>query len=143
MAYCTQAQLNAAISTEQVAQLTDDTGGITVNAAHVTNAITKADKYIDLLLRGTHTVPFTVTPEPIGEISIDLSIRNLYERRPDLENPPGLKIRYDRSMDLLKRIAKGEIKIDDSTSFANTAGRWQANEAKTTRIYTSTYMDKY
>lgn len=143
MAYCTTADLTAAISTAQVAQLTDDTGGITINATHVTAAIDKADKYINLVLRGTHTVPFTTTPEPIGEISVDLSIRALYERRPDLEVSEGFKDRWKRSEKVLDRIAKGEIKIDDSTSFRNTASVWGTNKTTADKVYTDTELDKF
>lgn len=143
MAYCTQRDLTLAISTAEVANLTDDVGNITIDALNVTAAIEKADKYINLKCRGTHTVPWTTTPEPIGWISIDLSIRNLYERRPDLEANDSLKGRWNRAEKLLTDIASGKQLIDDSTSFQNTAGIWATNKVSSDKVFTSTVLDKF
>ena len=143
MAYSVQANLESAIGSLSLAQLTDDVGGITINAAHVTDAITKADRYIDLHLRGTHTVPFTTTPEPIGQISVDLAVRYVYERRPNTEATESLKDRWTRAEKLLEKIARGIIKIDDSTSFRNTASIWDTGVTTDNTVYTDDYFDKF
>ncbi len=143
MAYCTEADLITAISTAEVAQLSDDTGAGSVNSANVTGAIEKADKYINLKCRGTHTVPWATTPEPIGWISIDLSVRNLYERRANLEANDAMKGRWKRAEALLTDIANGKVLIDDSTSFSNTAGIWATSKSSTDKVYTDTYLSGY
>jgi len=143
MAYCTSEDITISISTTQVAQLTDDTGGITINAAAVTDAISKADKYINLKCRGTHTVPWTTTPEPIGWISVDLSIRNLYERRPDTEATDSLKGRWKRAETLLTDIANGKTLIDDETSHINSGGQWATNTVTSDKVYTDAYLDTF
>ena len=143
MAYCTSADLTISISTTEVGRLTNDLGGITINSLAVDDAISKADKYINLKCRGTHTVPWTVTPEPIGWISVDLSIRNLYERRPDLEATKSLMGRWKRAEKLLTEIANGDLKIDDDTSFSNTAGIWASNKTTSSKVYTGTYLDTF
>ncbi len=143
MAYCTEANLIASLSTASIAELTDDVGSETINSTYVSAAITKADNYINGYCRSTFTVPWSSTPALIGSISVDLSIRNLYERRPDLEATETLRDRFKRSEKLLEKIAIGKVQIDDSTSFQNTAGVWSSNKTASDITYTSTEMDKY
>ena len=143
MAYCTVGDITNSIGTISVAQLTDDTGGETINAGIVSDAIVKADRYINTYCRGTHTVPWAVTPEPVREVSIDLSIRYLYERRTNLELTEGLKDRWKRAEQMLKDIASGKILIDDATSWQNTAGIWAAGDGTETEVYDDDYLDNF
>jgi phage gp36-like protein len=144
MAYCTSGDLVDALSSVSIAQLTDDVGGITINATYVSAAISKADAYINFYLRGKSILPLTTVPEPIGQISIDLSIRYLYERRSNLEAAgEGWETRWKRADKMLQDISNGKLLIDDSDSYVNKQEVYETSTATTDQVYNSAKLDEF
>jgi len=110
MAYCTQTDILKQITEEQLIQLTDDNDTGSVDTAIVNDAILKADNVIDGYCAQRYTVPFSVVPGIIREISIDLALYHLFSRR--VQTIPKLReTRYENTMKLLKDIEAGRISL--------------------------------
>lgn len=143
MAYCLKADIEKAYPSADLTQLTDDEGDSSKVTERVNDAITKADAIIDSYLRAHHSVPLSSPPEEIERASIDLSYFFLVKRRRATQDDPAVDGIYDRIEKWLVKVAKGIIKINDTTSFVNTAGRFKSNKTSTSKIYDADYMKKF
>lgn len=113
MAYCLQADIEKLIPALELAELTAESGS-TVDAAVVTEAITKADAEIDSYCQKFYTVPFTAVPAVVEALSVDLAIYHLYSRRsvvPDIR-----KYRYESAIKFLAAVAAGELLVAGATA---------------------------
>jgi phage gp36-like protein len=143
MAYCTQADITKAIPDADVIRLTDDTGAGTINATNVAEAIAKADAVINVYLRIGHTTPLATVPPEIRQISVDLTIYFLFKRRRIESDDPGLETIFKNNVNMLKEIRDGNLLIDDTTSFANTAGLWACNRTSDDKVFTDDVLDTF
>lgn len=114
MAYCSLTDVEKKETQSQVILLTDDAATGAVDMAHLTEAITNADGMIDAILRG-HVSPLPIDPVVaiIKDISVELTIYNLYLRRFGANMPDGLSTRKKDAMALLNGIAAGKISLSD------------------------------
>lgn len=148
MAYSLQADIEKRIPAADVAALTDDTNGVTTDTAILTEAGVLADSVIDSNLRGKHTVPLTTVPPLIRELSVTLTIWNLYQRRINLAIPETLEAGFKDAKQTLKDIRDNKITIDDSGSHANEATYYKTNKTGDSRVFDqndseSGTLDKY
>ncbi|OHD19789.1 MAG: hypothetical protein A2Y38_22420 [Spirochaetes bacterium GWB1_59_5] len=82
MAYCAQADLETAISSDILRQLTDDDEDEDIDASVVTAAISHADSKIDTALSGRYVVPITGTvPTIVKFASVWLAVCIIGGRR--------------------------------------------------------------
>ena len=142
MAYCSQGDIELRLPSTILAQLTDDTAGITVSAAAVNRAIADADASIESFSRGKHTLPFNPVPENVRRWSVILSILNLYARRVDLIMPDSLRAQVEIVMTELKALRDNKILIDDANSAANTAGFFKTNKTSDSKVFWTSDTDK-
>ena len=143
MAYSAEADINAKISAKVVAQLTDDTGGITTDSTNVTAAITNADAVINGYLQAQYTIPLSSTPELIKQLSIDLTVYNLYTRRENASIPDDVSKRREQSLKTLEKINQNKLKLPLPDEFANTAGVWASSKSASDKVYDSDWEDTY
>lgn len=115
MAYCTQTDLETAISEQTVLDLVDDDGDGVHNAttqARVTACITQADREIDGYCQAHYSVPFGTTPPLVANLSITISLFYLYRRRRNAFNmPDDVKEDYDRAMKKLEMVNSGKLDL--------------------------------
>jgi phage gp36-like protein len=112
MAYSTLTTLKSLQPETVLLQLADDDGDGEFdaqenNAAYrnVVSAIEDADTVIDSYLSGRYEVPVTAPlPVIIRQISANLAICNLYERKRELDVPEGIADRRKRYMQILRDI---------------------------------------
>lgn len=128
MAYCTLNDLGKLISENILLQLADDDGvgqfvteePINNAYSNVLQAINDADTVINSYLAGRYQVPIVTDPIPpvVVQISQNLALCNLYERRRELDMPEGIKNRRDRNIGLLKdiKMERAEIPELENTS---------------------------
>ena len=122
MAYCAQADLQARIGLNQLAELSNDTANSgAVDATVVTAMIERADRTIDRYAGQVYTVPFvagtncTTIPSQIQQLSIDLSIYYLFMRRPGfLDCPRDWKDAYNDAMKVLADVSNLLTFLDGS-----------------------------
>lgn len=143
MAYCTESDLVNAVSESTLIQLTDDSGSDVIDSDVIDWAINKADAYIDTYLRGNHTVPLSPVPDDIKQISIDISTFYLYGRRRSNDLPAIVAESLKMAKEMLKNIRDTELLIDDTTSYANTAGYYRLNKTSSDKVFNSDLLDQY
>ena len=146
MAYCEQSDLNDVLTNDELIQLTDDKNTGNIVTARITAAIAQADNLINSYCRAQHTIS-DWTGDDIPELIKDLSVRMtkyfLWKRRRKGQIDEEIKNAYDNDMKTLKGINKGDIKLEDAESFANTGEIISSNKASTDKVYTSTELAKY
>jgi len=141
MSYCVQADIEKLLPAADLIQLADDDEDGTADAAVIAEAIATADGDIDGYLQERYTLPLSSTPEIVKNISVDLSIYNLYSRR-DIDNP----VRTARNTAALKKltdIAKGVISLGLTTPESETGGSIQSTTEDTDRIFDSDTMENF
>lgn len=113
--YSTQHDIEQAISVVQLRHITDDENQNIVQSARVAAAIADADAIIDGYLSQRYTVPveplagLTELPTVLRQISVDLAVCKLYERRMIWDEPQ--KSRWARAIHMLERIGRGDVEL--------------------------------
>ena len=112
MAYCAQADILKRVSEDVLIQLTDLEGEESINSDVLSEAIARADAEIDSYLRVRgEDVPLTDTPNIVAQISIALTLADLYESREAM--PETIKDRREWARQWLKDFAAGKVSLAD------------------------------
>ena len=116
MAYSTLNDLIAASSEKDILELTDDARTGEINAGFVSEAISKADAIIDSYVSGRYITPIAApVPLIIGDISAQLAIYFLYERRFRANMPESIMKIYSNLIAQLKSVHDGMMDIPAET----------------------------
>jgi len=107
--YCTQADLEKRIRPSELVQLANDTGGSTVDADILNEAIDDASSEIDAVAGARYSVPFSPIPDFIVKLACDLTLVALAERRGAA--PKWVETRAARVRSNLKRLAAGTLTL--------------------------------
>lgn len=142
MSYSTLEDLKKLLQEETIIQLTDDenlspTAIDPTDEDHaaivgrIDEAIAAADATIDSYCQDRYTVPLSPVPAKISQISVDLTIYNLFSRR-DMDMPEIRKERNKEGIRFLEKVSKDEIHLGvsspsplgaDSSSMSSEASR--------------------
>jgi phage gp36-like protein len=142
VAYCSQSDIELKIPSTILAQLTDDTAGLTIQAAAVTRVIADADAQINSFARGKTTLPFSPVPENVRRWSVALAVLGLYARRVDLRLPEAVRVEADNVMTELRALRDNKLLIDDAQSPANTASFFKTNKTSDSKVFWTSDTDK-
>lgn len=137
MAYCTQSDIEKLIPTQELAELTTESGS-TPDDVVVTEAIAKADAEIDAYCGVRYTVPFTTVPAIVESISVDMALYHLYSRRSIA--PEARRIKYEDAIKFLKDISTGKATLGGSEAEAGSASQDVTEISSETRIFTRSEM---
>lgn len=144
MPYCTLANIKDVIPEAFLIQLTNDAGGAAIDQTRIDKAILDADEVIKGYLRSRYPVPLEEPiPGLINKISTDISIFNLYSRRPELDTPENVVTRYKDAITMLKDIQKGIISLGsaDEEPLPDTVGVYKSNKTEEDRIFNKSLLD--
>jgi len=143
MGYCTVSDIKKVIPENTLIQLTDDNDLGKIDQAFIFDAITQADSEINSYCGVKYSVPFTVAPDIIKKISIDIAIYNLYSRR--VEEIPDIRgDRYRTAIRQLEGIAKGTVSIgEDPEPAAHSQGGVETNKTSDDRIFTKDKLNGF
>lgn len=113
MAYCTISDIEKSISTEELAVLTGDPTGNTVDTVMVDYSITAANAIIDLYIGNVYEIPVeSPVPILISRFSADLAVVFLYEfAYRDSQLPLTINSARKNLFYMLENIRKGKLKI--------------------------------
>lgn len=120
MAYSSDSDLYKEFSESDLAKLTGDSTGNTVNSSRISYAVINADAMIDSYLFGRYSVPFSAPIDPIiTKLSVDITVSNLYEYANHRTSIPNTIVwRKLNALRLLKDIQAGVVSIvtEDTSS---------------------------
>ena len=114
MAYSNIEDIRKEINEDDLARLTGDIDGLTVNEERVTTALEKAFDTINTYLRGRFTVPLIEPIDPIiNSISTDLTFAFLYEEAYATGSVPSTIVwRKIMTLKMLKDLRSGQYTLD-------------------------------
>lgn len=105
--YAVQSDLETRYGTEELAQLSDRTAGVVVNATVVARAIADAQAEIDSYVGARYAVPLAPVPDLINRVCCDIARYYLHEDRVTDQ----VRKRYEDCVDLLQAIATGKAEL--------------------------------
>ena len=145
MAYSSDSDLLKEFSTEELARLTGDPTGTTIDTDRTTHARTNADAMIDAYLHGRYTVPFESPVDLIiNKISVDLTVVNLYDYAyRDSSVPNTVVWRRIYGLKLLKDIQKGYVSIQNASHGTNAPPPLVSNKSEQDRFFGDEVLDQF
>ncbi len=145
MAYSTDEDLLNEFTNEELARITGDSTGQTIDSDRLSYARSNADALIDSYLYGRYNVPFQSPIDPIiKKMSLDLTVVNLYEyayRNTILPNAVSWRKIY--AMKLLKDLQSGIVSLQNVTSGVNAPPPIISNKSGGERYFDKEAMDKF
>lgn len=135
MPYCTQSDIEAQISSDDLIALTDDAGSGTVDTTVLDRAIADADAEIDAYLYQRYSTPLDPVPAIVRKLSTDCAIYHLHSRR-SVGMPDIRKERYDAALRVLRDIASGMISIGASSPAPSSDDGVDITTSRDDRLYT-------
>lgn len=110
--YTATADIYNVLSQKIVAQLTDDTTGLTVNTTFVDSALSRAEGVVDSYVGKAYDVPLVLpVSDSIAHAVLTLAVCFLYRRRPGAI-PDEAKEACKDTMAWLEKVASGSIELD-------------------------------
>lgn len=125
MAYSSDTDLQKEFSSSDLAKLSGDPSGSSVDSDRTTYARANADAMIDSYLFGRYNVPFNSPIDPIiRKLSVDLTVTNLYDYANHRSSIPNTIVwRKLNAIQLLRDIQRGFVSIatEDTSSAMDNA----------------------
>jgi phage gp36-like protein len=126
MNYSTDDDILLEISEEELARLTGDSTGVTVDYDQIEAVRNSSDELITSYISNKYTITESFSNPLITKISVDLTIATLYEQaKKNTMLPETIATRKKNALGILERIRKGEILISGArtkTIFSNITG---------------------
>jgi len=144
MAYSLPLDLLTQISESELAILTGDPTGTTVDWTKYEFARISADHTIDIYLWGVYNVPFIEEPvyPIIRKLSVDLTLVYLYEAAyKDTNLPNAIVWRRINAIKMLKDLKDGTIAIEDLERLISPPKSIISNKTNSPRIFDKNILD--
>lgn len=143
MPYCTVTDISNVLTEASVIQMTDDAGAGTIDQDKVDAAISSSDELINGYLRARYVLPLASTPPLLKDISVNLSIYNLYLRRFAASMPDPIVKSNTAQLSLLLQIQKGVISLGIEDVAEPAAGQLKTNKTADSRMFPKDSLDTY
>ncbi|QLH54990.1 MAG: hypothetical protein CH6_4517 [Candidatus Kapaibacterium sp.] len=129
-------------SPEELARITGDPSGVTIDQNRVQYAIDNAKDVIDSFLRSRYPTPFDVVPSLVNFIARELAIANLYEYyNHNGFLPPTIAKRKSYAMYLLRQIQEGNLQLDNIGNFVRPTV--VVNKMPENRLFNDDLLDSF
>jgi phage gp36-like protein len=145
MAYSTNDDLLNEYSESELAILTGDPTGQTINEDRIDYARSNADALIDAYLYGRFDVPFTGEINPIiKKISVDLTVNSLYEIAYSRTTVPStITWRKINAVKMLKDMQQGIVSMTGSNPTVNAPPPIITNKEADDEIFDKELLDQF
>ncbi|MFH1049314.1 MAG: DUF1320 domain-containing protein [bacterium] len=146
MSYSVDNDLLFEFSESELAILTGDPTGTTIDWDRVEFARINADRTIDTYLWGVYQVPFTEEPVPplVIKLSVDLTVVYLYEIAYKNSSVPNSIIwRRIYAIKMLKDLREGVITLMDLEHSTNPPKTILSNKTDNQRLFSDDVLDEF
>ena len=138
MPYTSTDDFLAEMSYEELARLTGDETGTTVDTARLEKAQNDADSLINALLFGKVEVPFAEVPPLISQIAVTFTLANLFDYACiDSYVPNTIITRKLDAINTLKKIENGYVALE------NTFAAGIINKCATKHYFTDSLLNEF
>ena len=141
MSYCSTSDIQAAVPSTDLLQITDDDNSGSVDTTVISNMISYVDNIIDGYLRGRYFLPLTTIPDELKYLAIDFVVYKLYTRRMFTEVPESVNQRYKEIMGMLKDIQKGVFSLGAESTNAHASGKLTTDKSAISSSKNSYYTE--
>lgn len=144
MAYSSDSDLLKEFSNAELARLTGDSTGTTVDSTRTSHARAMADALIDSYLKGRYSTPLAEPVDAlINKISTDLTVANLYDFQYANSSVPNAVVwRKIGAVGQLKDLRKGVLVLQIATPGTNAAPLIISNKSGD-RLFGEDVLDKF
>ncbi len=143
MPYGTNQDLIDSVGLDTLVQLTDDERTGSLNQARIDKAGRDADATINSYIGVRYGLPLEAPfPDKIVELWVDITVWNLYSRRPHIEMPETVKANHDLAISFLKDIASGKASLGIAPRAIDTSTA-RASKTVDDRIFKSEKLDNF
>ncbi len=128
------------------AQITNDENGQAIDEVIIDETIDKSVNIINGFIGCRYDLPLSIVPKIIRNISIDLTVKFLYERRfsGDISEDNTVEKSYREAMKLLEKIREGKIFIQELDVKEQLGdGYFKVNKSKEDRIFNSDLLNQF
>ena len=146
MSYSLDEDLLLEFSESELAILTGDPSGTTIDWDRVAHARVSGDSVIDTYLWGVYVVPFTEEPLPplLRKLSIDLTVVNLFEiAYKNSAVPNSIVWRRIYAIKMLKDLRDGAITLMDYEHTNNPPETILSNKTDNKRLFSDDVLDLF
>ena len=145
MNYSSLSDILSTLSESEIARLTDDAQGKTVNQDIVNEAITKGDEFLNGYLRSRYSLPLSTVPALVKDISVELAIYNLFLRRYRTKMPESADSQYKATIKTLEQIQKGFINlgIEPKAQEGGQVGTFRTNKTSSDRLFSKDLLNGF
>lgn len=144
MPYSSNTDLLKQFDSAELAKLTGDETGTTVDTDRTDNARDIADATIDSYLYGIYDVPLQGTDPIVKKLSVDLTIYYLYSMEyKDYPLPEDVIIRRNYALNLLKDIKEGELTLATEEESLLQKDGILRQESTPNRIFNDDVLDNF
>lgn len=145
MAYSNNNDLLMELSFQELARLSGDELGKSINEERIAHARDSADALIDSYLYGRYCIPFEDNIEPIiKKLSIDLTICNLYEyMNHNSILPNTISQKKDNAFSILNKLQTANIAINQDTYLNNNLQPIIINKNVKDTIFNKNILDSF
>ncbi|MGH9861987.1 MAG: phage protein Gp36 family protein [Candidatus Acidiferrales bacterium] len=140
MAYCTQSDLLNQLTQAELVQLTNDTGGGTVDTTKVDAAIAAASATIDAYAGARYTLPLQAS-DKIKQLAVDLAIYELEKRRRRVRGAT-LAAR-DGALSFLRDLARGQAVLDQPAGAPAQTSEAEVKKTEQERIFSDEKLEGF
>ena len=112
--YCDINSILNYVSSNDLGQLSNDSGAVYIDGSIVDNAIKNAEDEINGYLRGRYSLPLNPVPVKITQICADIAIYSLSKRRNAITET--IRKSYEDAVSDLSKIQKGNIILFDEVN---------------------------
>ncbi|MCV2359634.1 DUF1320 domain-containing protein [Paucibacter sp. TC2R-5] len=139
MTYATQQDLVDRFGSQELAQLTDPTAGVTINVVTVARALADADADIDTRLAVRYSLPLGSVPAVLVRVAADLARYYLA----DLRATEQVRNRYKEAVAVLDKIGSGAIALPTAALLAPAAGAQAVAVRAPAQQFGSALLDRF
>lgn len=140
--YTTLSELLLEFNPEELARISGDPSGVTIDESRVQYAIDNACYVIDSFLRNRYPAPFEVTPSLVKFIARELAVANLYEYyNHNGFLPQTVAKRKSYAMYLLRQIQNGDLQLDNVENFQRST--IVVNKDAQNRLFNDDLLDNF
>jgi phage gp36-like protein len=145
MAYSLDSDLLKEFKESDLAKLTGDPTGTTVDNSRIAYARINAEALIDSYLSGRYDVPFASPIDPVvAKLSLDLTVANLYDYANHRTSVPNTVVwRKLNAMQLLKEIQRGNVFLNTGVTLSGKENAILSNKTEDDKYFTKQLLEQF
>lgn len=145
MPYCEIQDISAEFKQEELARLTGDSSGTTIDESRITLAIERAEAIVNAYLEKRFSIPLSSEQAPfLKQICVSLAVNSLYEMKYKVTSiPESVMYRRRNAVNFLKLLSSGDISLASTVHGESAPPMLITNKKTDDRLFNKDVLDKF